>query len=84
MLSVRTVSARSLEYIEADKPEPGIGEVLVQVEHVTLCGTDLHIFEDDYTSELPLCRAMRSRERSLPSVSKPPAPRWGSVSSSIP
>ena len=54
MLAVRTVSAKSLEYVEADRPEPGIGEVLVQVEHVTLCGTDLHIWEDDYTSELPL------------------------------
>src|SRR5699024_5217216 len=54
MLAVRTVSAKSLEYVEADRPEPGTGEVLVQVEHVTLCGTDLHIWEDDYTSELPL------------------------------
>ena len=54
MLTVRTVSARSLEYVETDRPEPGIDEVLVQVEHVTLCGTDLHIWEDDYTSELPL------------------------------
>ena len=54
MLAVRTVSAKSLEYVEVDRPEPGIGEVLVQVEHVTLCGTDLHIWEDDYTSELPL------------------------------
>lgn len=54
MLAVRTVSAKSLEYVETDKPEPGIDEVLVQVEHVTLCGTDLHIWEDDYTSELPL------------------------------
>lgn len=54
MLSVRTVSAKSLEYAETEKPEPGVGEVLVQVEHVTLCGTDLHIFEDDYTTELPL------------------------------
>lgn len=54
MLAVRTVSARSLEYVETDRPEPGIGDVLVQVDHVTLCGTDLHIWEDDYTSELPL------------------------------
>lgn len=54
MLAVRTVSAKSLEYVETDMPDPGIGEVLVQVEHVTLCGTDLHIWEDDYTSELPL------------------------------
>ncbi|WP_231445231.1 zinc-dependent alcohol dehydrogenase [Brevibacterium zhoupengii] len=54
MLSVRTVSAKSLEYFESAQPEPGIGEALIKVEHVTLCGTDLHIWEDDYTSELPL------------------------------
>lgn len=54
MLTVRTVSAKSLEYTETAQPEPGIGEALIRVEHVSLCGTDLHIWEDDYTSELPL------------------------------
>ena len=55
MFAVRTTSAKSLEYIEsAQQPEPGSGEALIKVEHVTLCGTDLHIWEDDYTSDLPL------------------------------
>lgn len=54
MLAVRTVSKETLEY--ADVPEPALAadQAIVQIEHATLCGTDLHIWEDDYTSELPL------------------------------
>ena len=54
MLAVRTVAKETLEF--ADVPEPGLleGQAIVQIEHLTLCGTDLHIWEDDYTSELPL------------------------------
>ncbi|WP_181276239.1 zinc-dependent alcohol dehydrogenase [Brevibacterium oceani] len=54
MLAVRTISANTLDYIEIDAPAPGLGEALIAVDHLTLCGTDLHIFEDDYTTELPL------------------------------
>ncbi|MGH3352791.1 MAG: zinc-dependent alcohol dehydrogenase [Nocardioides sp.] len=51
---MRTVSACTLEYAEVPRPKVATDEAVVQIEHVTLCGTDLHIFEDDYTSELPL------------------------------
>ncbi|MCQ9165423.1 alcohol dehydrogenase catalytic domain-containing protein [Arthrobacter sp. STN4] len=54
MLAVRTVSAGTLEYADVPRPRLGPGQALVRVEFATLCGTDLHIFEDDYTSELPL------------------------------
>lgn len=54
MLAVRTVSAQTLEYADVPRPRVGPGEALVRIEYATLCGTDLHIFEDDYTSELPL------------------------------
>lgn len=54
MLAVRTVSAETLEYVDVPRPEAGAGEALVRIEFATLCGTDLHIYEDDYTSELPL------------------------------
>lgn len=54
MLAVRTVSAQQLDYVDVPAPQPAEGQALVRVQHATLCGTDLHIFEDDYTSELPL------------------------------
>lgn len=54
MLAVRTVSKETLEYADVPDPEPASGQAVVQIEHATLCGTDLHIWEDDYTSELPL------------------------------
>jgi L-gulonate 5-dehydrogenase len=51
---MRTVSARTIVKEELPTPVPGPGEALVRIDHVTLCGTDLHIWEDDYTTELPL------------------------------
>ncbi len=33
--------------MEIDVPAPGPGEVLIQVEAVSICGTDLHIYEWD-------------------------------------
>lgn len=54
MLAVRTVSKETLEYAELPEPELHTDQVIVQIEHATLCGTDLHIWEDDYASELPL------------------------------
>lgn len=54
MRAVRTVGAGELEYVELPRPSVGAGEALVQIEYVTLCGTDLHIFHDEYASELPL------------------------------
>ncbi|GGC97396.1 2-deoxy-scyllo-inosamine dehydrogenase [Tersicoccus solisilvae] len=54
MLAVRTVAANTLDYVEVARPTAGTGEALVRIDHVALCGTDLHIFEDDYASELPL------------------------------
>lgn len=54
MLAVRTVSSETLEYVDVPEPTLTEGQAIVQIEHLTLCGTDLHIWEDDYTSELPL------------------------------
>lgn len=54
MLAVRTVSKETLEYVDVPEPELAEAQAIVQIEHLTLCGTDLHIWEDDYTSELPL------------------------------
>jgi L-gulonate 5-dehydrogenase len=52
--SAVTRARRTVELVSVERPSPGPGEALVRVEHVTLCGTDLHIWEDDYASELPI------------------------------
>ncbi|WP_369745107.1 alcohol dehydrogenase catalytic domain-containing protein [Paenarthrobacter sp. AMU7] len=54
MLSAITVSKETIAF--RDSPEPVLepGHALVRVHNVTLCGTDLHIWEDDYPTELPL------------------------------
>lgn len=54
MRAAVTRARRTVEVVSAERPSPGPGEALVRVEHVTLCGTDLHIWEDDYASELPI------------------------------
>lgn len=54
MLTIRTTARETLEYVDVAEPSPGPGEVIVRIAHVALCGTDLHIWEDDYASELPL------------------------------
>jgi L-gulonate 5-dehydrogenase len=54
VLSAITVTKETIEF--RDSPEPVLqpGHALVRVHNVTLCGTDLHIWEDDYPTELPL------------------------------
>ncbi|MGN7252397.1 zinc-dependent alcohol dehydrogenase [Arthrobacter sp. SAFR-014] len=54
MLIARTVAKQTIRY--EDVPDPAIepGHALVRVHNVTLCGTDLHIWEDDYPAGLPV------------------------------
>jgi len=54
MRAARTVAKETIEFEELPSPTAGEGEALVRVQHVTLCGTDLHIWEDDYATELPI------------------------------
>lgn len=54
MRAARTVSKETIEYVDLPTPVPNPGEAVIRIEHVTLCGTDLHIWEDDYTTELPI------------------------------
>ncbi|MBT2586609.1 alcohol dehydrogenase catalytic domain-containing protein [Arthrobacter sp. ISL-95] len=54
MLSAITVSKETIEFRETPQPTLQPGHALVRVHNVTLCGTDLHIWEDDYPTELPL------------------------------
>ena len=54
MLIARTVARETIRH--EDVPEPALepGHALVRVHNVTLCGTDLHIWEDDYPAGLPV------------------------------
>ena len=54
MTAARTVAAETIEYTRAPVPAPTPGRAVVRVRCVTLCGTDLHIWEDDYATELPI------------------------------
>ncbi|MDR6989520.1 L-gulonate 5-dehydrogenase [Paenarthrobacter nitroguajacolicus] len=54
MLSAITVSQETIEFQASPEPALEPGHALVRVHNVTLCGTDLHIWEDDYPTQLPL------------------------------
>lgn len=54
MLAARTVAKEQIEYQQVGTPALQAGHALVRVHSVTLCGTDLHIWEDDYATELPI------------------------------
>lgn len=54
MLIARTTSAEHIELLDAPRPQPAPHEALLRVHTVTLCGTDLHIWQDDYATELPI------------------------------
>ena len=54
MTAAVTTASEVIEFRQLPKPELTPGHVVVRVEAVTLCGTDLHIWEDDYPTELPI------------------------------
>jgi L-gulonate 5-dehydrogenase len=49
-----TTSRRTVEYRKLPAPVPTPGVAVVSMATVTLCGTDLHIWDDDYATELPI------------------------------
>lgn len=54
MLTVRTQGPHQLDFVEDPEPVVGPGEVMVRMRHVALCGTDLHIWEGTFPTDLPL------------------------------
>lgn len=50
----RTRGPRDLVFESSEIPEPGPGTAIVRIEHVTLCGTDLHIWEGEYLNPFPI------------------------------
>ncbi|MEV4902771.1 alcohol dehydrogenase catalytic domain-containing protein [Citricoccus sp. NPDC055426] len=49
-----TTSRRTIEYRSVPAPVPAPGTAVVRMASVTLCGTDAHIWDDDYATELPI------------------------------
>jgi L-gulonate 5-dehydrogenase len=49
-----TTSRRTIEYRSIPAPVPAPGVALVRMSAVTLCGTDAHIWDDDYSTDLPI------------------------------
>ncbi|HSQ17530.1 MAG TPA: zinc-dependent alcohol dehydrogenase family protein [Anaerolineales bacterium] len=45
---------REIQRIEREIPEPGPGEVLIQVMASGICGTDIHIFNGEYLGAYPI------------------------------
>jgi L-iditol 2-dehydrogenase len=44
----------NLEYIDFPEPQPGPGEVKIQVKACGICGTDLHIWHDEFKNFPPV------------------------------
>ncbi|MFD7085977.1 zinc-dependent alcohol dehydrogenase family protein [Streptomyces sp. NPDC059918] len=54
-MKAAVISAPGVVTIETvDDPEPGPGEVVVQVAACGLCGTDLHILQGEFAPSLPI------------------------------
>lgn len=54
MLVATTVAREQITFTDVPPPQPQPGSAVIAIDNVTLCGTDVHIWEDDYASELPL------------------------------
>jgi L-iditol 2-dehydrogenase len=48
------VGAGNVEIRETPDPKPGSGEVLIEVKAAGICGTDIHIWKDEYKSVPPM------------------------------
>jgi 2-desacetyl-2-hydroxyethyl bacteriochlorophyllide A dehydrogenase len=54
MDSVVIKKPREIFVMEKEIPEPGSGEVLIQVMASGICGTDLHIYRGEYLGDYPV------------------------------
>ena len=52
--SAVTVAPTRIEIREVEVPVPDVGEALVAIEVVGVCGTDAHIFDGSFAAALPL------------------------------
>ncbi len=54
MQAAQITAPEKARVIEANKPSPGPGDVLIEVAAAGICGTDLHIFHGEYEATYPL------------------------------
>lgn len=45
MKAARIVSPREFEILDVDMPRPALGDVLVRMEHLSICGSDLRTYD---------------------------------------
>lgn len=50
MLATKLISVGDIQTVETDEPQPGQGDILVQVEAAGICGTDRHLFKGEFPS----------------------------------
>ncbi len=50
MLATRLFGVGDIQTVEVPMPEPGPGEILIQVEAAGICGTDRHLFKGEFPS----------------------------------
>ena len=44
----------NVELRQIDEPEPGPGQALIEVRAAGICGTDLHIYHDEFRTRPPV------------------------------
>jgi len=54
MKSISIQRPNEISVLERDVPEPGPGELMIQVQASGICGTDLHIFRGEYMGKYPV------------------------------
>lgn len=54
MKALQITKPHELKIITVERPEPGIGEVLIKVMASGICGTDVHILEGEYLGAYPV------------------------------
>ncbi|QFY60737.1 zinc-dependent alcohol dehydrogenase family protein [Rhizobium grahamii] len=54
MKAVRLEATGKLALRDVERPEPGVGELLVRVEACGICGTDRHLFHGEFPSKPPV------------------------------
>lgn len=54
MKAAQITAPEQIRVIETEPPQPGPGEVLIQVKAAGICGTDLHIYHGEYMATYPL------------------------------
>ena len=50
MLATRLINVGDIQTVEIDTPQPGRGDIVIQVEAAGICGTDRHLYKGEFPS----------------------------------